>query len=162
MRARGLVALVLAIAGQLVLGCGGEAGDLHVTLDRLPACGYGLAPERPFVAEVWDERDARRVAETSHGGIDMGEETLRVELYAAGVRRARYRVRLGMCPSLLERPMEALRCEDPAWVWEGRRTMRPRGVGRAHVFRLPELNVACQPRLEVHVPGGGRGSTTAE
>ncbi|TVQ95348.1 MAG: hypothetical protein EA398_17885 [Deltaproteobacteria bacterium] len=147
LRALALRALGLLALAPLLLACpGGDPDDLHLVLDRLPACGYGLAPSRPFVAEVWHRPTGEAIAHASHGGIDMGPQTLQIELFARDAPPGPYRIRLGQCPHLREDPLASVACTEPEWVWQHNRRLRPRGLGRPILVRIPELSVDCLER----------------
>lgn len=139
---RGLA--VLAIV--LPLACGSRSNDaepehLHVVVQRLPQCEYGVGYEQPLRIEMLYRGEV--VATSWHGGTYTGEESLQVPLHVADALPGRYLIRFGRCPSLVDAPEAAVACENPDWVRRFRVRLRPAGMANPQVVEYYRVRARC-------------------
>ena len=137
-----------AIAALLLASCGSAryAEDatpehLHVIIDRLPQCDYGVGYEQPLRIELLD-RDGV-VASTYHSGLYTGERSIQPALHVANALPGRYRIRFGRCPSLVDDPAAAATCEDPRWFRTVRTRLRPQGIDSPVVVNYYRVRARC-------------------
>lgn len=143
------------------LSCGFGRRDavpehLHVLVDRLPQCPYGVGYEQPLRVDLLDP-DGRVAATTYHSGTYLGEASLQVPLHAPEALPGRYTIRFGRCPSLLEDPRASVACEDPEWVSRMRRRLTPAGMANPQVVEYYRLRAECLPEggaAPIESPGG--------
>jgi hypothetical protein len=117
------------------------SGYLHVQVDRLPQCAYGVGYEHPWIVEL--RVDGTRVAAADHAGVYLGDNSLVVGLYAPMAYEGRYDLAFLRCPSLRDDPAAALRCETPEQVHSMRVRFTPRGLENPERVRLFGLREMC-------------------
>lgn len=117
-------------------------GYLHVVVDRLPQCGYGVGYEQPMVIEL-REAGGAVVAVADHGGLYMGDASLRVSLYAPDALAGRYEIAFGRCPSLRADPAAAVRCDPVDFFDTVRARLEPTGLEHPQIVRPFGLTARC-------------------
>ena len=139
---RRLLALVLlaplACASQR---SGGEPQHLHVIVDRLPQCEYGVGYEQPLRIDL--VHDGEVLATSFHSGMYTGEDSLRVPLHVPEAHAGRYRIRFGRCPSLVTDPTAAVACESPDWFKTLRTRLQPSGITEPQVVEYYRVRARC-------------------
>jgi hypothetical protein len=118
-----------------------DVGYLHVLVDRLPQCEYGVGFEHPWVLELRDGDDV--LARTDHGGVYLGSSSILASLYVPEARAGRYELVIERCPSLLDDPRAAVACAQPEVVARERVSVSPRGLAHPEVVRLFGLRERC-------------------
>ena len=116
-------------------------GYLHVIVERLPQCDYGIGYEQPLRVDLMLGGDV--VATQFHSGIYTGEESLEVGLHAPEAVAGRYTIRFGRCPSLIDDPLGAVACEDPDWVRRTRVRLAPAGIESPQIVEYYRLRADC-------------------
>jgi hypothetical protein len=116
-------------------------GYLHVIVERLPQCDYGIGYEQPLRVDLILGNDI--VATQFHSGIYTGEESLKVALHAPEAVAGRYTIRFGRCPSLIDDPLGSVACEDPDWVRRTRVRLTPAGIDQPQVVEYFRLRAQC-------------------
>lgn len=116
-------------------------GYLHVQVDRLPQCEYGVGYENPWIVEL--RLDDTVVARSDHAGVYLGDASLVVGLYAPQAIEGRYDIVFLRCPSLRSDPRAALLCESPEQVHSMRARLTPRGLENPERVRLFGLRETC-------------------
>lgn len=117
-------------------------GFLHVLLEPIPQCVYGIGYEQPWRIELDGPEGFAGRAFTS--GVFLGPNSLSVSLYDRDAPPGDYRVRIGRCPNLREQPLESVACRQVEWFKEldlGR--IEPQGLAAPHVVKLPPLVARC-------------------
>ncbi len=140
--------LLTALVSALLCACASgsssapaERGYLHVLVRGLPQCAYGIGYERPLRIELSDRDRALATAYTS--GIYVGDESLQVSLYVEDAEAARYRIRVGACPSLLDEPQASVQCDDVDWRRSVVLPLVPRGIDTPEVVDVQGLRARC-------------------
>lgn len=144
------------------MACGSKSPDaepehLHVLVQRLPQCDYGVGYEQPLRIELLHHGEV--VATSWHGGTYTGEESLLVPLHAPDALPGRYTIRFGRCPSLVDDPAAAAACEDPDWFRRVRVRLRPAGMAEPQVVEYYRVRARC---LETPVVPGAETDHAAE
>ena len=116
-------------------------GYLHVIVERLPQCDYGIGYEQPLRIDLMLRNDL--VATQFHSGIYTGDESLEVALHAPHAVAGRYTIRFGRCPSLIEDPLGAVACEEPDWVRRTRVRLTPSGIEEPQIVEYYRLRADC-------------------
>ncbi len=116
-------------------------GYLHVIVDRLPQCEYGVGFEQPLRIDLVLRGEV--VATQFHSGIYTGEDSLKVALHAPDAAAGRYTIRFGRCPSLIDDPLASVACEDPDWVRQTRVRLTPRGIENPEIVEYYRLRARC-------------------
>ena len=119
----------------------GERGYLHVVVERLPQCDYGIGYEQPLRIDLLlgDEL----VATQFHSGIYTGDESLEVALHAPDAVAGRYTLRFGRCPSLIDDPIAAVACAEPDWFRRKRVRLAPGGIDEPRVVEYYRVRASC-------------------
>ncbi len=117
-----LGAIALACAPRAV----GPPAYLHVIVQRLPQCDYGIGFEQPLRIDLLRRRQV--LATSWHSGVNTGESSLDVPFHVEEALPGRYTIRFGRCPSLIDDPAGAAACEDVDWVARHRVRLVPRGA----------------------------------
>lgn len=145
---RHLRALPLFALLSCTLGANRDATPqhLHVIVQRLPQCDYGVGFERPLRVELLLRDEV--VATTYHSGMYTGEASLNVPLHAPDALPGRYTIRFGQCPSLLTSPLEAVACETPEWTRRTRVRLTPAGMENPQVVEYYRVRATCLPTPE--------------
>lgn len=122
---------------------------LHVIVDRLPQCPYGIPFERPMVIELlWDDV---LVASADSAGTSNDVESLRVALHVPQAQSGRYTLRIGQCPSLSD-PQAALACESPEWVSERTVRLVPAGIDAPVTVHPGTIRTVCRDGSTAQYP----------
>ncbi len=150
--------LIIALAlAPLSCALGGRTEavpqHLHVIVERLPQCPYGVGFEQPMRVDLLLRGDV--VATTFHSGMYTGESSLEVPLHAANALPGRYTIRFGRCPSILTDPLGSVACEDPDWVRQTRVRLTPAGIENPQRVEYYRLRAACLPVSAGDVPAEG-------
>lgn len=116
-------------------------GYLHVIVERLPQCDYGVGFEQPLRVDLMHGGDV--VATQFHSGIYTGEDSLEVALHVPDAQAGRYTIRFGRCPSLIDDPLAAVACDDPDWVRQTRARLTPRGIENPQTVEYYRLRARC-------------------
>ena len=135
------LALVAPLSCALNPSTEAEPEHLHVVVDRLPQCDYGVGYEQPLRIDLVHGGEV--VATTYHSGMYTGEESLRVSLHAPEALPGRYTIRFGRCPSLLDDPLASVACENPDWVRRTRARLTPSGMANPQVVEYYRLRARC-------------------
>lgn len=118
-----------------------EPGYLHVVVERLPQCEYGIGYEQPLRIDLLLRDEL--VATQFHSGIYTGDDSLEVALHAPDAVPGRYTIRFGRCPSLIDDPMEAVACENPDWFRRTRVRLTPGGIDDPRVVEYYRVRADC-------------------
>jgi hypothetical protein len=122
---------------------------LHVIVDRLPQCPYGIPFERPMVIELlWDDV---LVASADSAGTSNDVESLRVALHVPQAQPGRYTLRIGLCPSLSD-PQAALACESPEWISERDVRLAPAGIEAPITVHPGTIRTVCRDGSTAQYP----------
>jgi hypothetical protein len=122
---------------------------LHVIVDRLPQCPYGVPFERPMVIELlWDNL---LVASADSAGTSNDIESLRVALHVPQAQPGRYTLRVGLCPSLSD-PQAALACSAPEWISERTVHLVPAGMHAPVTVNPGIIRTVCRDGSSAQYP----------
>lgn len=130
----------------LLAGCGGanapaERGWLHVVVEGLPTCPYGIGYAEPLRFELWNAQQA--IASQMVGGMSIGESSLQVSLHVPDAPSGVYEVRIYRCPPLREAPQASVACASPPLVTTFRVRARAAGVQRPQYVTAPYFEATC-------------------
>lgn len=118
-----------------------EPDYLHVVLRRLPQCAYGVGFDRPVRVDLL--AGEHTVASAFHAGTYMGDESLDVSLYVPTAVPGRYKLRVGLCPSMSEDPEASVACEPVEWTGRTSAFLRPSGIEEPQVVEYYRWNLRC-------------------
>ena len=140
-----MVATALATA-ILCVGCPRGAAPagadyLHVVVERLPQCDYGIGFDRPLRVDLLSQEVV--LATSYHSGIYTGEASLAVALHVPRANAGRYRIRFGRCPALVDDPASAVACTPVEWVTETTAVLTPAGIESPQIVEYYRLDAMC-------------------
>jgi hypothetical protein len=141
LRAAGVVAAWLFLAGCPRGAAPGAADYLHVIVERLPQCDYGIGFEHPVRVDLMSQDTV--LATSYHSGIYTGEASLAVALHVPRANPGRYRIRFGQCPSLADDPAASVACSPVDWVAETSAVLTPAGIESPQIVEYYRLDALC-------------------
>lgn len=148
-----LLALAIAtLSACLPSACADEPeqAPLHVVLDRLPQCAYGIGLARPVRIEL--RQAGRLVTAAMTSGISTDVESLRVSLYAPMAQAGLYEVHIGLCPPLRDDAAATLACDDVEWIEVVRARLRPEGYESPQTIHPRRLRMECLDGQTAYYP----------
>lgn len=117
---------------------------LHVVVDQIPQCGYGVGYARPLRVDLTYQSEP--LASVFHAGVYTGEESLRLSLHVPAAAAGRYRLRYGLCPDPIESPGASVRCAEVDWLRDQRVRLAPAGPESPEYVRPRQLEIQCADR----------------
>ncbi len=144
--------IATSLSACLPSACADEPGQapLHVVLDRLPQCAYGIGLSRPVRIEL--RQAGRVVTSTMSSGISTDIESLRVSLYAPMAEAGLYEIHVGLCPPLQGDAAATLACDNVEWLEVVRARLRPEGYESPQTVHPRRLRMECLDGQTAYYP----------